>query len=38
MLTGNELYVVVKLSTGEQVMGVLQLEDDTHIQLYSPMV
>lgn len=38
MLTGNELYVVVKLSTGEQVMGVLQLEDENYIQLYSPMV
>jgi len=38
MLTGNELYVVVKLSTGEQVMGVLQQEDDTHIQLFSPMI
>lgn len=38
MLTGNEFYVVLKLSTGEQIMGVLEQEDETHIQIISPMI
>lgn len=38
MLTGNEYYVVLKLSTGEQIMGVLEQEDETHIQIISPMI
>jgi hypothetical protein len=38
MLTGNEYYVVLKLSTGEQIMGVLEQEDATHIQIISPMI
>lgn len=38
MLTGNEFYVVFKLSTGEQIMGVLEDETETHMQIISPMV
>lgn len=38
MLTGNEYYVVLKLSTGEQIMGVLEKEDATHLQIISPMI
>ena len=38
MLTGNEFYVVFKLTTGEQVMGVLEDEDETHMQILSPML
>ena len=38
MLTGNEFYVVFKLTTGEQIMGVLEDEDETHMQIVSPMI
>jgi hypothetical protein len=38
MLTGNEYYVVIKLSTGEQIMGVLENENETHMQIISPMI
>jgi hypothetical protein len=38
MLTGNEFYVVLKLSTGEQLMGILEQEDETHMQIISPMI
>jgi len=38
MLTGNECFVVMKLTTGEQIMGVLEQEDATHFQLLSPMI
>ena len=38
MLTGNEFYVVMKLTTGEQIMGVLEQEDSTHLQIISPMI
>jgi len=37
MLTGNELYVVVKLVSGEQIMAVLKAEDENYIQIESPM-
>jgi len=38
MLTGKEFYVVFKLSTGEQIMGVLEDENETHMQIISPMI
>ena len=38
MLTGNEFYVVFKLTTGEQIMGILEQEDETHMQIISPMI
>ena len=38
MLTGKEFYVVLKLSTGEQIMGILEQEDATHMQIISPMI
>jgi hypothetical protein len=38
MLTGNEYYVVMKLSTGEQIMGVLEDENDTMFQIVDPMI
>ena len=38
MLTGNEFYVVVRLTTGEQIMCALQQEDDNYIQLLHPML
>jgi hypothetical protein len=38
MLTGNEFYVVLKLSTGEQIMGTLEQEDETHVQILDPMI
>ncbi len=34
----NELYVIVKLISGEQVMSILESEDETYIELKSPMV
>lgn len=37
MLTGNELYVVMKLVSGENVMAVLTKEDDEFIEVESPM-
>jgi len=38
MLTGNESFIVLKLSTGEQLMGILEQEDATHIQILDPMI
>ena len=37
MLSGNELFVIVKLVSGEQVMAVLRSEDDSFIEIESPM-
>lgn len=37
MLTGNELYVVMKLVSGENVMAVLKKEDEDFIEVESPM-
>jgi len=38
MLVSNESFVVIKLSTGEQIMGILEQEDATHIQILDPML
>ncbi len=38
MLTGNEVFVVVRLTTGEQMMCALEQEDDVYIELLHPMV
>ena len=37
MLSGTELFVVLKLVSGEQVMAVLRSEDDSYIEIESPM-
>lgn len=37
MLDENEFYIVMKLTSGEQVMAVLREEDDEHVLLESPM-
>ena len=37
MLSGNELFVILKLVSGEQVMAVLRSEDDECIEIESPM-
>ena len=37
MLDENEFYIVIKLTSGEQVMAVLREEDDEHVLLESPM-
>ena len=37
MLTGNELFIILKLVSGEDVMAVLSAEDDEYIELTSPM-
>jgi hypothetical protein len=37
MLTGNELFIILKLVSGEDVMAVLSAEDDEYIELLSPM-
>lgn len=37
MLSGNELFVVLKLVSGEQVMAVLRSEDEMFIEIESPM-
>lgn len=37
MLSGNELFVIVKLVSGEQVMAVLRSEDESFIEIESPM-
>ena len=37
MLDENEFYIVMKLTSGEQVMAVLKEEDDDHVLLESPM-
>jgi len=38
MLINNESYIVLKLNTGEQLMGILEQEDATHIQIIDPMI
>jgi hypothetical protein len=38
MLTGNESYIIMKLTTGEQLMCVLEQEDATHMQILDPMI
>lgn len=38
MLTGNESFVIMKLTTGEQLMCVLEQEDATHMQILDPML
>lgn len=38
MLVSNESFIVIKLNTGEQIMGILEQEDATHIQILDPMV
>ena len=38
MLTGNESFVVIKLNTGEQLLGVLEQEDEDFIQILDPML
>lgn len=37
MLNGNELFVVLKLVSGEQVMAVLRSEDEMFVEIESPM-
>lgn len=37
MLDENELYIIMKLTSGEQVMAVLKEEDEEHVLLESPM-
>lgn len=38
MLTGNEVFVIVRLTTGEQMMCALEQEDDAYIELLHPMI
>lgn len=38
MLSGDEFYIVFKLTSGEQVMAVLQEEDEQHIMVEHPMI
>lgn len=38
MLTGNEYFVVVKLTSGEQVLSALEDEDDSYVKLLHPMI
>lgn len=38
MLTGEEFFVILKLTSGEQVMSALQDEDEQFVQLLHPMV
>lgn len=37
MLSGNEMFVILKLVSGEQVMAVLRSEDEDYIEVESPM-
>lgn len=37
MLNGNELFVILKLVSGEQVMAVLRSEDEDFVEIESPM-
>jgi hypothetical protein len=37
MLSGNELFVILKLVSGEQVMAVLRSEDEMFVEIESPM-
>jgi len=38
MLDGSELYVILKLTSGENVMAVLKEEDEERILLETPMI
>lgn len=38
MLSDNEFYIILKLTSGEQVMAVLQEEDEDNVMLDHPMV
>lgn len=38
MLSGDEFYVILKLTTGEQMMAVLQEEDEQNIMIDYPIV
>jgi hypothetical protein len=38
VLTGKEVFVVVKFTSGEQVLSALQEEDDNYVELLHPMV
>ena len=38
MLNDNDMYVVIKFNSGEQVMAVLEEEDSDYVQLLSPMI
>lgn len=38
MLTGNEVFVIVRLTTGEQIMCALQSEDEQFVELLHPML
>ena len=38
MLTGKEIFVVVKFTSGEQVLSALQEEDELYVELLHPMV
>ena len=38
MLSSNDFYVVIKLTSGEQVMAVLRSEDDAHVLVEYPMI
>ena len=38
MLSNNDFYVVIKLTSGEQVMAVLRQEDDAHVLIEHPMI
>lgn len=37
MLNGNELFVILKLISGEQVMAVLRSQDESSVEIESPM-
>ena len=38
MLTDNDFYVILKLTTGENVMAVLRQEDEKHVLVEHPIV
>lgn len=38
MLDRNESFIIIKLNTGEQLMGILEQEDATHFQILDPMI
>lgn len=38
MLSDNEFYIIMKLTTGEQVMAVLKEEDELNIMIDHPML
>ena len=37
MLNGNEMFVILKIVSGEQVMAVLRSEDESFVEIESPM-